>query len=113
MVNYPVRDISSQFSALGDPNRLAMVRQMSLGEVTVGDLAANLKITMPATLKHLAILERAGVATSSKIGRERKCRLEEIFLNDIDSWVTETRQAWNFRLDRLAALLEGSKESNL
>lgn len=94
------------FHALGDPTRMAMLQHIGRGETVVSRLAEPLNITLTATLKHLRILEEAGLARSEKVGRERRCRVEAAALDGIERWIEETRQAWFFRLDNLDAYLK-------
>jgi DNA-binding transcriptional ArsR family regulator len=68
-------------------------------------LAKDLSITLTATLKHLSVLEKAGLMRTTKVGRERRCRLEVEALSSIEAWIEETRRAWNLRLDSLEAFL--------
>jgi DNA-binding transcriptional ArsR family regulator len=111
MDQYHPSSLCGVFHALGDPNRMAMLQRMSQGEVAVSDLAGRLDITLTATLKHLGVLERAGLASTTKVGRERRCSLKVDSLRDIESWVQSTREAWMFRLDRLEAFLRVQEES--
>jgi DNA-binding transcriptional ArsR family regulator len=111
MDQYRARSLSEVFHALGDPNRLAMVQRTRQGEVPAGELAKELSITLTATLKHLAVLEKAGLMRSIKVGRERRCQLELQALSSIEAWIEETRRAWNLRLDSLESFLLAENES--
>jgi len=93
------------FGALGDQTRLRIVEMLLTGDKSVGEIAAPLEISLTATLKHLRVLERAGLASTQKTGRERRCRLQVAPLDEVDRWTREVRQAWRSRLDRLEALL--------
>ena len=110
MVQYYSPDVCKVFHALGDPTRLAMLQQISKGEVAAGDLAKPRSISLTAALKHLQILDEAGLTETFKVGRERRCRLKLERLSEIERWVEETRRTWNFRLDQLEAFLLESEE---
>lgn len=69
------------------------------------ELAEPFQISLTATLKHVRILERAGLATSEKIGRERVCRLNPAPLDDMADWANQIRAMWNARLDSLERFL--------
>lgn len=71
----------------------------------VTELAEPFQISLTATLKHVRILERAGLATSEKIGRERVCRLNPAPLDDMADWANQIRAMWNARLDSLERFL--------
>ncbi|WP_109487330.1 ArsR/SmtB family transcription factor [Occallatibacter savannae] len=60
------------FAALGDKTRLALIAQLCSGEsASISKLAEESKITRQAITKHLGILERAGIVSSTQSGRER------------------------------------------
>lgn len=106
MVQYLAPEMCPVFHALGDPTRMAMVMEASRGEVALAELAASRKISLTATLKHLKVLEKAGLVQSTKVGRERRCQVQPEAFAGIATWLEETRRAWNFRLDNLGAFLE-------
>jgi DNA-binding transcriptional ArsR family regulator len=93
------------FEALGDPTRLAIVEMLIQGERPVSQLAQPFAISLPATLKHLKVLENAGLATSRKVGRERVCTLNPIPFDELRDWASMVRAAWNQRLDNLEKYL--------
>jgi len=94
------------FHALSDPTRRAMVQRLSRGPATVSELAKPLSISLPAVMQHLAVLEASGVVTSQKIGRVRTCQVEAKALTAAERWITERRQLWERRLDRLGEYLD-------
>ncbi len=112
MDQYSATDLCRVFHALGDPTRMAMVMEASRGEVGISEMAAARKITLTATLKHLKVLEEAGLVRSHKVGRERRCEVQAQTFSWIDDWLKETRRAWNFRLDELGSFLERSGENS-
>ncbi|MBL8642633.1 MAG: helix-turn-helix transcriptional regulator [Rhodospirillaceae bacterium] len=98
-------DIDRVFHALGDPTRRAILEKLSLGPAAVSTLAAPLKITVAAVVQHMQVLEDSGLVQTEKVGRVRTCRMEPAGLSIAERWVTERRNAWEKRLDRLGALL--------
>jgi DNA-binding transcriptional ArsR family regulator len=94
------------FHALSDPTRRAMVQRLSRGPATVTELAKPLSISLPAVMQHLAVLEASGVVTSQKIGRVRTCQVEAKALTAAERWISERRQLWERRLDRLGEYLD-------
>jgi len=60
------------FRALADPARRALLEALlARPGQSLNALAANIKLTRQATDKHLRVLERAGLVTSARRGRER------------------------------------------
>ena len=60
-MNYVQDQLSATFAALSDPTRRAMLARLSLGELSVKELAEPFQITAPSITKHLKVLERAGL----------------------------------------------------
>ena len=98
-------DVSRVFYALGDPTRRAIVEKLSEGPISVSQIAEPLKMTLPAVVQHLQVLETSGLVQTEKIGRVRTCRLEPRVLSIAEQWISERRSIWERRLDRLGDLL--------
>jgi DNA-binding transcriptional ArsR family regulator len=94
------------FAALADGSRRTMVDRLSRGPATVKELAAPLKMSLPAVLQHLRVLEDSGLVRSSKNGRVRTCRLEPDALQEAEKWIAARRSGWERRLDRLDKFLD-------
>ena len=99
-------DLETIFSALGDPTRLRIVEKLARREHTSGDLAEPLDMTLAGVSKHVGVLERAGLLTREKRGRERVCRLRPEALFAASDWVAHYSRFWNERLDALDAALK-------
>jgi DNA-binding transcriptional ArsR family regulator len=99
------------FHALADPTRRAMIQRLSRGPATVSELAKPLAISLPAVMQHLAVLEASGVVTSRKEGRVRTCQVEPKALTSAERWITERRQLWERRLDRLGEYLDATADT--
>lgn len=94
------------FVALGDPTRRSVIRRLGRGPTSVGDLAGEFPMTLPSFMKHLRVLEQAGLISTAKSGRVRTCALNRERLAVVDDWLAEQRRIWESRTDRLASLLE-------
>lgn len=101
------------FHALGDFNRRRMVNLLSDGPASVSELAAALAVSKTAIGQHLAVLEEAQLARSTKIGRVRTCQFDPAGLAPLQDWIDYHRQEWNARLNRLDDLVSaiGSTET--
>ena len=93
------------FQALADPTRRAMVERLSRRPISVSELARPLRMSLPAVMQHIAVLESSGLVVSEKIGRVRTCRIEPGGLSLAEHWINERRAEWEQRLDRLGDYL--------
>ena len=106
--------LSAVFRALGDPTRREMLRRLSAGEQSVGELAQPFRMSLAAASKHVKVLERAGLVRRTVRGRTHHCRLDAARLADAQRWIAFYRRFWNERLDALDSLLVpgGNHEDN-
>ena len=95
--------LDRMFHALADPTRRAVVARLTAGPASVSDLARPLAISLPAVVQHLKVLESAGLIATEKAGRVRTCRMAPDALGAAERWLSERRQEWEARLDRLEA----------
>ena len=96
-------DLSRLFHALADPTRRSILSRLAWQPVQVTDLAAPTGFSLPTVMRHLSVLEDAGLITTSKDGRVRTCALVPEALDPMRSWLEEQRVLWEARLDRLDA----------
>lgn len=61
--------LSQTFAALSDPNRRTILSLLKKSELTVGEIAVSLDITMATLSHHLDILRRANLVSSRRAGR--------------------------------------------
>ena len=101
----PTDHLSHTFSALADPTRRAILARLSLGELSVTELAEPFEMSMPAVSKHLKVLERAGLIARSREAQWRRCRLDAAPLREVCDWLEGYRSFWEQSLDRLDAYL--------
>jgi DNA-binding transcriptional ArsR family regulator len=69
-------------------------------------------MTLTGLKKHVSILEEAGLVTTEKVGRVRRCKLGPRQLDDVDKWMARYRSMLNERLDHLEKFLERTKEND-
>ncbi|MBC2835755.1 ArsR/SmtB family transcription factor [Paragemmobacter straminiformis] len=94
-------DLSLLFHALSDPTRRAMLERLACGPAAVTELAGPSGLKLPTILRHLSVLEQAGLIHSAKDGRIRSCRLNPQALDPMKGWLDTQRAQWEARLDRL------------
>ena len=110
MVEHSAAALNDVFHALSDPTRRQMLRRLSRGEQSVGDLAEPFQMSLAAASKHIKTLERAGLIRRSVDGRTHRCRLEPKPLARAHAWLTFYERYWNTRLDALEAMFEERDE---
>ena len=96
--------IDSLFSALSDPTRRAVLTQLAEGAQPVTALAAPHAMALPSFLKHLEVLEAAGLVVTRKSGRQRIVALKPRALDPMQGWLDSQRALWQGRLARLEVL---------
>jgi DNA-binding transcriptional ArsR family regulator len=95
------------FAALGDRTRLKIVARLcGEGPLSIVRLTEGGKVSRQAVTKHLRALERAGLAQSSRIGRERHWELKARRLAEARRYLEEISAGWDAAIDRLRAHLE-------
>jgi DNA-binding transcriptional ArsR family regulator len=94
------------FHALADGNRRAVIERLTLGPATVSELAAQLKVTVAATVQHLQVLQDTNLVRTEKVGRIRTCQIDPAGLRNAEAWLHRQRTTWEQRLDRLDDVLE-------
>ncbi len=105
MVEKEIQRLNAVFHALGDATRRGMMRELSRGERTVGELAAPFSMSLAAASKHIKVLEAAGMIRREIRGRTHLCRLEPGPLASAHEWLDFYHHFWTGRLDVLERLL--------
>ena len=82
-----------------------MLRELALGERSVGELAEPLTISLAAASKHIKALENAGLIRREVRGRTHLCRLDPGPLAGVHQWLSFYERFWTDRLDVLEGLL--------
>jgi DNA-binding transcriptional ArsR family regulator len=94
-------DLSPLFHALADPTRRSILARLARGPASVKELAAPTGLRLPTVMRHLSVLEEAGLIATAKDGRVRTCALVPEALTPMRTWLDEQRAIWEARLDRL------------
>ena len=107
MVQY--QPIDRTFAALADPTRRGVLERLGNGSATVSELAEPVGISLTGMKKHVRLLEDAGLVTTEKVGRVRRCSAGPRRLEDVHEWTETYRRMLDERLDRFGELLERTK----
>ena len=94
-------ELSLLFHALADPTRRSILTRLAEGPAPVTELANPTRLRLPTVMRHLSVLEEAGLIATSKDGRVRTCAIVPEALAQVRTWLDEQRTIWEARLDRL------------
>jgi DNA-binding transcriptional ArsR family regulator len=98
------------FTALADPLRRDLVTNLAENSPrTATQLAAEYPITRQGILKHLHILEDAGLVAVRQQGREKRYTLTPAPLGELDQWIKDVGAKWDARLLRLKLFVESEE----
>jgi DNA-binding transcriptional ArsR family regulator len=99
--------VADVFFALGDGTRLSVVTRLAAsGALSAKALSEGAHVTRQAIVKHLQVLEDAGLVTSEKAGREVLYALEARRLADARAFLDGISAGWDRAIDRLRRLVE-------
>jgi DNA-binding transcriptional ArsR family regulator len=111
MVKYSEKPLDSVFAALADPTRRQVVNTLASGSLPVTELSRPFPMSLPGFMKHLRILEEAGLIKQEKEGRVVSCTLSAGPMRDASEWLARYREFWEQRLDALARFLYHQEET--
>ncbi|WP_019972701.1 helix-turn-helix transcriptional regulator [Mycobacterium sp. 141] len=93
------------FHALSDRTRRDIMRRVMAREHSVSTLAAKYDMSFAAVQKHVAVLERAGLLTKRRSGREQLANGDVAAVRSVASMLTELEQVWRGRIARIDELI--------
>ena len=103
--------VDALFHALADRTRRDILRRVMAGEHSVSALASNYDMSFAAVQKHVAVLDRAGLITKRRNGREQLARGEVAAVRSVASLLGELEQIWRSRIARIDDLIAADPES--
>ena len=101
-----VDEIDEVFRALADPTRRDILRRCIDGEPSVSRLAQGYPMSFAAVQKHVAVLERAGLVTKERRGREQLVRTDAGAVGRARQALDELEATWRGRVERMSDLFE-------
>ncbi|KKW62228.1 metalloregulator ArsR/SmtB family transcription factor [Mycolicibacterium elephantis] len=93
------------FHALADRTRRDILRRVLAGEHSVTALAAKYDMSFAAVQKHVAVLEKAGLISKRREGREQLASGDVDAVRSVASMLTELEDVWRGRIARIDDLL--------
>src|SRR3990167_3635682 len=110
MVKYDEPVLDRVFAALADPTRRGVLDRLSGGSLPVTELAAPHEMSLPGFIKHLRVLEDAGLIAREKAGRVVSCELSAAPMKAASAWMSHYEKFWSDKLDALARNLYQQEE---
>ncbi|WP_309132730.1 metalloregulator ArsR/SmtB family transcription factor [Brevibacterium sp.] len=103
----------AMFHALADRTRRDILRRVMTEGLSVSDLASGYDMSFAAVQKHVAVLERAGLISKQRVGREQRARAEVDAIRSVSALLDELEEQWRSRVQRIDDLLAAEElESN-
>lgn len=93
------------FHALSDRTRRDILRRVLAGEHSVSTLAASYDMSFAAVQKHVAVLEKAGLLTKRRQGREALASGDVATVRSVAAMLTELESLWRGRISRIDELI--------
>src|SRR3954465_7440937 len=110
MVKYSDDDLDTVFAALSDRTRRHVLESLAGGDRAVTELANEHRMSLPGFIKHLRVLEDAGLIARSKEGRVVSCELSAAPMKEASVWMSRYEKFWTEKLDSLARYLYQQEE---
>ncbi|WP_281039146.1 MULTISPECIES: helix-turn-helix transcriptional regulator [unclassified Rhizobium] len=105
-------ELSLIFQALADPTRRSILARLAEGPAPVMELSGPTGLRLPTVMRHLSVLEEAGLISTSKDGRVRTCAIVPEALEPVRTWLDDQRAIWESRLSRLDAFAMKAMKEN-
>ena len=112
MVKYDDSVLNTVFAALADPTRRKVLHALEQGSRSVGELAEPHDMSLPGFMKHLRVLEDAGLVTRAKDGRVVNVSISPEPMQEAAVWLSRYEKFWSGRLDALGRYLYQQEELN-
>lgn len=111
MVKFEADPLDLIFAALSDGTRREVLDALGEGSSTVTELAQPHGMSLPGFMKHLKVLEDAGLVVRSKEGRVVRCALSAEPMQEAAMWMSRYEKFWNDRFDALGRFLYHQEET--
>ena len=104
--NLAIAEVDDLFRALADSTRRDILRRCLDGKPSVSRLAQAYPMSFAAVQKHVAVLERAGLVTKERQGREQLVRTDADAVGHARQALDELETTWRGRVERMSDLLQ-------
>jgi DNA-binding transcriptional ArsR family regulator len=103
--------VDALFHALADRTRRDILRRALAEEHSVSHLAAKYEMSFAAVQKHVAVLEKAGLLTKRRSGREQLTSGDVEAVQSVAAMLTELEHVWRGRIARIDALIAADPDT--
>ncbi|WP_188197673.1 ArsR/SmtB family transcription factor [Nonomuraea sp. SYSU D8015] len=108
-----VAAVDSVLVALADPTRRRLLDLLAAqGEATATTLAERLPVSRQAVVKHLAVLDAAGLVSGSRVGREVRFAVRPAALDATARWMAALAADWDRRLAKIKRIAEAAERDS-
>jgi DNA-binding transcriptional ArsR family regulator len=105
-----VEGVDSVLVALADPTRRRLLDLLAAqGEATATTLAERLPVSRQAVVKHLAVLDAAGLVSGGRVGREVRYAVRPAALDATAQWMATLAADWDRRLANIKRAAEAAE----
>ncbi|MFD1149914.1 ArsR/SmtB family transcription factor [Saccharothrix hoggarensis] len=105
--------VDGVLAALSDPTRRQLLDVLAArGEATATTLAERLPVSRQAVVKHLAVLDAAGLVSGSRVGREVRYAVRPEALDATARWMAALAADWDRRLATIKRLAEAAERES-
>ncbi|MFE9629640.1 ArsR/SmtB family transcription factor [Streptomyces sp. NPDC006463] len=102
--------VDGVLAALADPTRRRLLDLLAAqGEATATTLAEGVPVSRQAVVKHLAVLDAAGLVTCGRVGREVRYAVRPAALDATARWMTALAADWDRRLAHIKRVAEAAE----
>ncbi|MFE9866816.1 ArsR/SmtB family transcription factor [Streptomyces sp. NPDC005506] len=109
----PGEVVDSVLGALADPMRRQLLDLLAAqGEVSATTLAERVPVSRQAVVKHLAVLDAAGLVSGRRVGREVRYAVRPAALDATARWMAALAADWDRRLAHIKRVAEAAEQDS-
>ena len=109
----PGEAVDSVLGALADPMRRQLLDLLAAqGEVSATALAERVPVSRQAVVKHLAVLDAAGLVSGRRVGREVRYAVRPAALDATARWMAALAADWDRRLAHIKRVAEAAERDS-
>lgn len=98
--------LNEVFASLSDPTRRDILERVGKRSMNVGQIAQHYSMSFAAVAKHIDVLQRTGLVTKTRHGKEQVIALNPASLAAASHYIEQYREMWEQRLDSLDRYLK-------